>query len=340
MKSLKIISPGPFTSVQDAGRFGYQALGIPPSGVMDTRAFYLANLLVGNAPKAPVLEFTFAGATMEVLDPCWIALTGANMELTINKKPAPMWQSHGLKPGDRIQVGMVQSGCRGYLALTGGIKVPKIMGSCSTYMGANLGGLGGRCLMEGDIIERGKGKGLKTPKKLPKELIPPTPSKIILRAIPGPQDDYFNLDTFFGVPFDVTDKVNRMGYRLSGPGVERRPGMPKSIISEPSLPGGVQIPEDGQPIILIAEQTVGGYAKAATVISGDMDRIGQAVPGNTVEFQAVSLDQAHEIFRKRHEKQRELESMDLSMKTLASLGEDFFHDPVFLDRVEKYMIQI
>ncbi len=346
MNALKIISPGPFTTVQDRGRFGFQSLGVPPCGMLDAWAGGLANLLVGNEPDAAVLEFTFMGGQMEALDEFCITVTGGEMELTINGITCDVWATHMVRPGDIIQLGPVRSGCRTYLAVTGGIHVPEVMGSRSTYTGAAIGGLDGRILAAGDTLERGQGEIPEHPRALPEEWIPEylsggsNGSEIVLRAIPGPQDAYFEPETFFDISFTATDKANRMGYRLKGPAVVRKPGKPKSIISEPSLPGGVQIPEDGQPIILLAEQTVGGYAKIATVISSDIPKLAQAVPGDRIRFEAVTLGRAHDIYRRRTALFREMDKADLGMKTYAAMGEAFFSDPVFRRRMERYMIQI
>jgi len=342
MNALKIISPGPFTTVQDRGRFGFQQFGVPPCGMLDKGAGRLANLLAGNDPNAAVLEFTFMGARMEALDEFQLAVTGGDMGMTINGAACGNWASHRVRPGDMIQMGSVTRGCRAYLALAGGVDVPEVMGSRATYTGAAMGGYKGRMLASGDIIRRGQGADVDTPMQLPARWIPRYSEKIILRAVAGPQDGYFDkgLDTFFNSEFTVTDKANRMGYRLQGPIVSRKEGMPLSIISEPSLPGGVQIPEDGQPIILLAEQTVGGYAKIATVISPDLDRMAQAVPGNRVRFEVVTLEQAHGIYREEGMKFKEIEQADLGVKSLAAMGERFFHLPVFRERLEKYMLQI
>lgn len=340
MNALRIISPGPFTTVQDRGRFGFQSLGVPPCGVLDRWAGDVANLLVGNAPDAAVLEFTFMGGQMEALDDFCLAVTGGDMGLTVNDRACAAWATHTVNKGDKIRLGPVQTGCRAYLALTGGIDVPLVMGSRSTHTGAKFGGLNGRVLAAGDILSRGEGNLPDHPRAVPAGLVPEYPREIILRAIPGPQDSYFSLDSFFGRTFTATDKANRMGYRLSGPAVERKPGKPMSIISEPSLPGGVQIPEDGQPIILLAEQTVGGYAKAATVISSDIPRLAQAVPGTRIRFAAVSLETAHDIAREQAARLSALRTTDLRVKTPAAMGRAFFNDPVFSRRIGKYMLQI
>ena len=340
MNALKIISPGPFTTVQDRGRFGFQSLGVPPCGMLDAWAGGIANLLAGNGPDAAVLEFTFMGGHLEALDGFCLAVTGGEMGLTINGIPCDAWAAHMVKKGDIIRLGSVSKGCRTYLAVTGGIDVPKVMGSRSTYTGAAIGGLDGRALAAGDVLKRGQGRLPDHPVALPEEWIPEYRPEITLRAVPGPQESYFKPESFFNKVFTATDKANRMGYRLKGPAVVRKPGKPKSIISEPSLPGGVQVPEDGQPIILLAEQTVGGYAKIATVISTDIPKLAQAVPGDRIRFESVTLDRAHEIYRQKAAFFSEMSKADLRVKTQAAMGKAFFNDPVFRQRISRFMIQI
>ncbi len=346
MKALKISEPGPFTTVQDLGRFSFQQYGVPPCGILDKWAGRIANILVGNDEHAAVLEFTFMGGQMEALGDFVIAVAGADMQLCVNGRTCRNFASHRVQAGDRISMGTVDSGCRAYLAILGGIDVPKVMGSRSTYIGAQIGGFKGRCLAAGDVLERKiKAGQIGGVRELPAHWIPRIPGhqdEIVLRAVPGPQDTYFDegLDLFFNARFVVTKDANRMGYRLKGPAVPRKAGMPKSIISEPTLPGGVQVPEDGQPIILLAEQTVGGYAKIATVISSDLDRLAQAVPGNQVRFEKVSLAQAHTIYRKRVRCLEKIRAADLGVTSFATMGDEFFNHPVFRERIEKYMIQI
>ena len=286
---------GPFTTIQDKGRFGWVHMGVPVSGAMDDFAYTCANLLVGNRKDLPALEITLSGPELEALDTVDIAVTGADMTLTVNGEPAPRWQTIRVRKGDRIAAGMAESGCRAYLAATGGIRVPSVMGSCSTYAGANLGGLDGRSLREGDILERGEGELLRTPRRMP--WFPLYSPEIHIRAIPGPQDELFSdsMGLFFKSEFTVTDRANRMGYRMEGPVIERDAGAPKSIISEASFPGNIQVPPDGHPIILMLEQTVGGYTKIATVITPDLFRVAQAKPGDRIRFHRVGLEAAGEI---------------------------------------------
>jgi biotin-dependent carboxylase-like uncharacterized protein len=203
----------------------------------------------------------------------------------------------------------VKSGCRAYLAVNGGIDVPEVMGSRSTYVGGNMGGYHGRLLKAGDVIKCGRAKRLPRMRQTPSDMIPSYPSEIVIRAIPGPQDDFFleGLDIIFHSDFMVSTKADRMGYRLQGPKVEIRKGMPKSIISEPTMPGGVQIPPDEQPIILMVEQSVGGYTKIVTVISVDISKVAQVTPGDTIRFERVSLETAHAIYQEQQKKLQNLE---------------------------------
>lgn len=296
-ETFRVHSPGPFTTVQDRGRFGYRHLGVPVSGALDLYAHTVANLLVGNDPDCATLEITFLGPDLEVLDTADIAVTGAAMALKVNGRPVDHWASMRVHKGDRVRFGPAASGCRAYLAVTGGFDVPEVMGSRSTYVSGAIGGLQGRALQAGDILVRGPGRLNAGQMRLPRH--PAYSSEINLRAIPGPQDDCFisSLYTFFSACYKVTDKVNRMGYRLHGPVLSRDPDAPKSIISEPSASGSIQVPPDGQPIILLVEQTIGGYTKIATVVTADLFKIAQARPGDRVRFHSVTIETAHELYQ-------------------------------------------
>ncbi|MBT8356642.1 MAG: biotin-dependent carboxyltransferase family protein, partial [Deltaproteobacteria bacterium] len=272
MDLLLVLTPGAYTTVQDNRRYGYQQVGIPLSGALDSFSFDVANMLVNNPANSAVLEITITGCRFEVLNEADAAITGAEIGITLNERPVECWRSFRIKPGDILEIKQVKSGCRAYLALTGGIDVPIVMGSRSTYVGGNIGGYLGRPLKQGDIIKRGEGLTLKRMRKLSPAMIPQYSSNIVLHAVLGPQDEFFDegLKILFNSEFMVTPKADRMGYRLQGPAIHHRDSVQKSIISEPSVPGGIQIPADGQPIILLMEQTVGGYAKIATVISTDL----------------------------------------------------------------------
>jgi antagonist of KipI len=299
MNAFEVLAPGGFTTVQDKGRFGFQQMGVPVCGVLDTFASDTANLLVGNDTLRAVLEITVMGPSLKCLAPMDIAVTGAKMDMTLNGRPAAQWQSIRVTPGDVLTISQVQAGCRACLAVTGGIKVPPVMGSCSTYVGGGFGGFMGRALKAGDILDAHGGDRLTRERVVPASLVPDYPSHVLLRAVPGPQDDFFDpgATPLFTTEYMVTPKADRMGYRLQGEKIPIKAGMPKSIVSEPSMPGGIQIPADEQPIILLVEQTVGGYAKIATVISTDISKLAQATPGDTMSFERVDLKTAHQIYR-------------------------------------------
>jgi biotin-dependent carboxylase-like uncharacterized protein len=297
MATFRVHTPGPYSTLQDRGRFNYQHMGVPVSGALDLFAHTVANCLVGNDADSAALEITFFGPELEVLETADIAVTGAAMALTINGVSMPQWETLRVEPGDHVDLGQAASGCRAYLAVTGGFDVPRVMGSRATFVSGAIGGVAGRPLQAGDMLSRGPGRLLEVQRRLPWQ--PIYGAEIHLRAVPGPQDDCFPtaLETFFSEAFTVTDKANRMGYRLQGPVLERHPEAPKSIISEPSVHGNVQVPPDGQPIILMVEQTIGGYTKIATVVTADLFKIAQARPGDRVRFHPVTLEEAHRLYR-------------------------------------------
>lgn len=297
MEAIRIHTPGPYTTVQDLGRPHYFHLGVPVSGSLDDYAHRVANWLVGNPEACAVLELSMAGGRMEMLCPADIAVTGATMDPRINGKPCPTWASVRVKAGDVLELGMAANGCRAYLAITGGIDVPEVMGSRSTLVGSRLGGFQGRVLAPGDVLGRGDAPLLSRPRSLPWR--PLYPEEVALRAIPGPHEAFFQdqADVLFSSLFTVSANANRMGYRLEGPGLKRDADAPQSILSVPVTPGNIQVPADGRPIILLREQTVGGYTIIATVISPDLFRIAQAKPGDRVRFVRVALETAHGITR-------------------------------------------
>ncbi len=298
MEIFRVLQAGAFTTIQDMGRYGYQQFGIPVSGALDKFSFQVANRLVGNPDSAAVLECAYLGPKLEVLSECIISVTGADAPLLVNGEAHEMWRSFILNPGEVVSFRPAQRGVRSYLAVSGGIDVPEVIGSRSTFVGAKIGGLGGRSLNKGDILSAGRFGGAYVPRSLPHEFRPPLESRIRLRAIPGPQDDYFDegFQIFFKEEFEVTSEADRMGYRLAGPQISIKEGVLKTIISEPSVPGSVQVPPDGRPIIELVELTVGGYAKIATVITSDLDLVAQARPGDLIRFTSVNLAEAHKIF--------------------------------------------
>jgi len=311
MDIFEVIQPGAYTTIQDRGRFDYQQYGVPICGVVDSFAYRVANALVGNSQGQAVLEATVFGPTLKVLNQGLIAVTGGNLSPFINNAPLPMWESVTIRPGDMIRFKGVKGGCRAYMAVAGGIDVPIVMGSRSTYVAGKIGGIDGRPLAAGDSLNKGEGIA-KAGTRVPSNLIPTYSNDIEIRVILGPQDDYFSegVEKFLSSTFKVSDKADRMGYRLEGDMIMHRDGVEKSIISEPSVPGGIQVPPDGQPIILLVEQTVGGYTKIATIISPDIGKVGQAKPGDQIRFKQVDIEEAHRILRMEEEK---IESIKMSL---------------------------
>ena len=311
MEVFKVLEPGPFTTIQDSGRYGYQQFGVPVSGALDTFAYRAANLLVGNPEGAAGLEITFLGPRLEALSDALVAVTGAEVPVFVNDRPQPTWTSFRVGRGDIVSIRAASKGIRAYLAVGGGILVPLVMGSRSTYTGGKIGGLDGRPPAKGDILHSGPTDSLNRIASLPESFRPRFQPEVTLSAVPGPQDDYFDtgLNVFFSSEFTVTPKADRMGYCLEGPAIEPKEGVSRSIISEPSLPGTIQIPPDGRPIIVLVEQTAGGYAKIATVITPDLDVVAQARPGDRVRFTPVDLDQAHRLHRDYRSRLKQLKEV-------------------------------
>jgi antagonist of KipI len=297
VSELAVVDPGLLTTVQDLGRFGYQRVGVPTSGPMDRLAFVVANRLVGNEDGAAALECTIKGPRLEVRQPAVVAVTGAAMGFTVNGHAAPDWTAIRARPGDILAFQMASAGCRAYLAVAGGIDVPLALGSRATYLRGRLGGLGGRAIQKGDALPVGKaGAGsAREGRAVPAALRPAYPAERECRVILGPQDDRFTPDgirAFLEGPYDVTPQADRMGYRLKGPTITHARG--HDIVSDGIPLGGIQVPGEGQPIVLLADrQTTGGYTKIATVIGVDIGAIGQTRPGQRIRFRQVSLEEAH-----------------------------------------------
>ena len=303
---------GLFTTVQDGGRTGYQQFGVSPSGPMDEEALFLANMLVGNPRGTEGLEMTFSGVTLSFERDNVIAVTGADMQPALNGEPVPMYRAVIVRRGDVLKMGFARSGSRGYIAFAGGLQIPEVMGSKSTLAGKNLGGLEGRSLRAGDRI-RFVSPVSSLPDMENRALpIPVYPEKeVVLRVIPGPQDDMFSeeeLRRFFWYGADITDEFDRQGCRLlrEEPVRHLKDG---NIISDGISFGSIQVPTNGQPIIMLADrQTVGGYAKIGTVISTDLPKIAQSRPGMHVRFIKVSMDLAQQLYIARMKKYEELET--------------------------------
>jgi len=295
---IKILDAGPQTTVQDLGRTGQMRYGIPPSGPVDRFAFVLANRLVGNPDGAAALECTLIGPRFEVDAPGAVAVTGADMPVTVNGAPAPRWATIALNAGDVVKLGPARAGVRSYIALSGGLDVPLVLGSRSTYVRGRMGGLEGRALRKGDAL-RTLPAGPARLRRVESRAVPDYRSTQPIRVVLGPQDDRFTdagIRALRDGSYEVLPQSDRMGARLSGPRIEHARG--HDIISDGIALGSVQVPGDGQPIVLLVDrQSTGGYTKVATVCSCDIGRIGQARPGQSLRFQAVGVAEAHRLLR-------------------------------------------
>ncbi len=300
--ALEVLDGGWLTTVQDLGRPGYERYGIPVSGAMDPFALRVANRLVGNPPGAAGLELTLAGPVLAATEPCLVAVTGADLTFQVDGREMPMGMSVFVRRGSVISFGGRRRGCRVYLAVAGGIEVPPVLGSRSTYLPGRFGGLDGRPLRPGDRLPTGPVSGHlpeRAGERPPPHLIPAWDDCPILRAVPGPQDDHFppeGLETFFGSEYRVSPLSDRMGYRLEGSPVAC---LRAEIISDGVPSGAVQIPPDGQPLVMMADhQTTGGYPKIAVVITADLPLLAQCVPGESrVRFRAVTVFEAQRAYR-------------------------------------------
>jgi biotin-dependent carboxylase-like uncharacterized protein len=298
-------------TVQDWGRYGFQDRGVPVSGAMDREALCIANLLVGNPPGEAAVEITLGGFVAEFLDRVAFAMGGADLGARMNGAPLPGWVQCTAQAGDTLAMDCRHSGCRAYLALAGGIEVPLVMGSKSTYLRGGFGGYRGRRLQSGDVLECGAsictagscrmGAWGGAAVAWPSELIPTYSDHPNLRVVPGPQAELVTeagWARFLSCAYRLTDRSDRMGCVLSGPAVTHRLGA--DIISDGTAFGSVQVPGNGQPIVLMADrQTIGGYAKIATTASFDLPLLAQLLPGDTVRFSAIDLWEAREIHLRR-----------------------------------------
>ncbi len=292
---LVVEDGGLFTTVQDLGRPGYRRFGLPQGGGMDPVSLRIANQLLGNAPGAAVLEFTAPGPRLVALRRTMIALGGADHSAAVNGHPASMWSAFELREGDILSFGSPKAGQWGYLAIPGGVDVPEVMGSRATYLRGGLGGYGGRRLQAGDRVAASR-RAPAARLSLPAPLRPTVGGDASLRIVVGPQNDYFtdeSLATLCRERYHISMEIDRLGYRLDGPRLAHR--SKAEMLSDGLLPGAVQVPSGGQPIVIMADgPTSGGYPKIAVVVRPDLRRLAQARRGDGIRFRAVSWDEAHE----------------------------------------------
>jgi biotin-dependent carboxylase-like uncharacterized protein len=296
---LEITMPGLLTSIQDLGRYGFGRFGVAPSGVLDSVAMRVANILVDNPESEAVLEITLPGLKANMLSDIVVASTGADLGLHINDQPGGPWRSYRLSRGDTLSFDSLNRGCRSYLAIGGGVDVPQVLGSRSTNLGSRFGGMKGRPLRKGDILkaESPQHHLHAAGRKYELNTVHTYQNHWELRVVMGPQNEHFadeSCDRFLNSIYQVSPKSDRTGIRLQGPPLTVKEDQPESIISEGIISGAVQIPGDGQPIIILGETVSGGYRKIATVISADLHMLGQIMPGDQVRFLAVNLREARQ----------------------------------------------
>jgi antagonist of KipI len=313
---LKIISSGLLSTVQDLGRYGYQKEGVIVSGAMDAFALRVGNLLVGNAEGAAGIEVTFLGPRIRFEADQLIAITGGNLSPAINGEAVKMWRPILVRKGSQLDFGAPALGCRAYLAVSGSFDIAKVLGSLSTYLRGEFGGLKGRALKAGDCIPcpgptawgqalvqhlAGQGKPAAwvqarwTPAP---QLYPQLEETQTIRAIKGPEYALFGENShqaFWQEEFIVTSDSDRMGYRLHGPALSLK--KENEMVSSAVTFGTIQVPADGHPIALLADhQTTGGYPRLAQVITADFSKLAQVPLGRKIRFEEVSLEEAQYLY--------------------------------------------
>jgi len=304
MGVIRVHEPGLFTTVQDLGREGLGPLGVSASGAGDAISLRLGNRLVGNVAGAAGLEMTLLGGTFVFPEGALLALTGSDFGATLDGKTVELWTALEAKPGQTLRLGPTRSGARCYLCVRGGIAVESFLGSASTHVLSGLGGFDGRALRKGDVLDTGATNGLTRKRKLSARAVKTMEPRKVLRVTPGPQSDWFDEAShrlFYGSMYRVAEDSNRMGLRLEGVAIPMPPDG-GGMVSEGVALGAIQMPEGGQPIILFVEQqTTGGYAKIANVISADFHSLGQLRPRDEIRFERVDWETARDLLRQQEE---------------------------------------
>lgn len=304
--NITVIRPGMMTTLQDEGRRGYQASGFPVSGCMDRRALHDANALLNNAPGEAVLEMQVLGGTFVFHAETCFALTGADMQATLNGAPVDRYRAVKATSGDELELRNAVSGRFAYLAVAGGFAAAPVLGSKSTNLKCKIGGFAGRALKAGDELALNAEIPWLWNGYLKEAAAPEYAREITVRVTAGPQEEWFTekgLHDFYHDAYTVTDQSDRMGYRLNGTPIESKSGV--DIISDAIVEGSIQVPSNGKPMILLADrQTTGGYAKIGTVISADIPKLVQCMPGAVVRFQKVSVEEAVRLFHEEENMRR------------------------------------
>ena len=292
--TFKVLDPGLFSTIQDAGRFSYQAFGFSPSGVLDYRAHKLANRLLGNEDNAAVLEMTLQGVALEAGKDTVISTSGAKAAVTIGGNTYDHGTAIKVMKGETLKIGKCEDGSRIYMAVSGGFDVPEILGSRSTHTRSGIGGFKGRTLKSGDVLKSAGGDFTNKLKK-----IKSFESDDVIHIIPGQQYDRFEEEVqekLFNSEYTITKDSDRMGIRLNGAELQTDAG--HDVLSEPTQLGSIQVPKNGQPIILLNDrQTAGGYVRIATVALADIPKLVQKSPGGKLRFKKIGVDKATELYK-------------------------------------------
>ncbi len=312
---VEILHAGMFTTVQDLGRSHYQQYGVPVGGAMDKNALRLINMLVGNEENEAGLEMTIMGPKLLIKKTTLLAIGGADMEPLLNGERIPLWRPILAEEGSMLCLGKAKSGCRAYVTFAGGINIDRTMGSKSTYIRAALGGIEGRMLKKGDYFQIGTGAEvasrfiqnlqeearIKTKWAICNDALPKYKKHPILRVITDFEYDQFteeSIKSFFSKEYKVSNYADRMGYRLDGDVLNRVEEI--EILSSPVTSGTIQVPNGGQPIILMADrQTTGGYPRIGNVVSVDLPLLAQLKPGDYVTFEKITMEEAAQLYIKQ-----------------------------------------
>ncbi|PHD55307.1 biotin-dependent carboxyltransferase family protein [Bacillus wiedmannii] len=309
---VEVLHAGMFTTVQDLGRSHYQQYGVPVGGAMDQSALRMINMLVGNEENEAGLEMTIMGPKLLIKKTTLLAIGGANMEPLLNGKRIPLWRPILAEEGSMLCFGKVKSGCRAYVTFAGGIHIDRTMGSKSTYIRAAIGGIEGRMLKKGDYFQIGTHTEMashciqnlqndernKTKWVISSSILPQYKKYSKLRVITDFEYDQFteeSIQAFFTKEYKVSNYADRMGYRVEGEVLNRVEE--KGILSSPVTFGTIQVPNGGQPIILMADrQTTGGYPRMGNIISVDLPLLAQLKPGDYVSFEKITLEEAEQLY--------------------------------------------
>jgi biotin-dependent carboxylase-like uncharacterized protein len=298
--ALIAVAPGPYVTIQDLGRRGWRRFGVSGSGAIDAVSLHLANALVANPPDMGALEFAHVGGAWEVAaETCRIAVAGGGFATTCDGVALMPWRSHTLRRGQRFTIGGTKDAVWGYLAVAGGFDIPPRLGSVATHVRSGIGGLNGRLVAAGDALPLHM---IRAPAEPDRQVAAPAVVSEPIRVVLGPQQDFFSPETvaaFLAAAWRVTHRADRMGTWLEGPKLGHAHGF--NVLSDGLVPGCIQVPGSGQPVVLLMDcQTIGGFPKVATIVTADLSRFAQTRPGGVVRFAAIHMETAHRLYQDHH----------------------------------------